>query len=518
MGTARRIYINGVSLVSLSIMLGGGSVLLVAIIRRMGIGLGHNTDSDIAISATLLFIGLPVWAIHHRLGQRTVRNNPDEAGSLFRAFYIYGALLITGIPAAIVAMIAVAEIFDRVQFASVVVLGSFWMYFMFLEHREARPTRRTVIARQLYFFTMSAALISLAMSAFFLFLSDLFDHLYLSIFNPDSRSSDFWRRNEARGDVGAIIAPGIAWAVHWLLFARRNTDSILRHIYLYVLAISAGLLIASWSAAKLIQLTFDYWVLGEAYRPYTLDWMPLRSFPLHHVLSNFASAAISPLVSLIVGLALVALHWLIVRSDNRAGVEAKAAAVRDISRYALAAISLAALPFGMYLLLVAAKQELYGPGVKMIDGVMYGVPPWFLAGNIAGLMAFALVGGLLWLAVWPRIGFTYPTNGGVRFARIAYFGSVLIVSGSAVCLSLALFVGAVALVVFDHHREPPTYIYGSPTAALLGVPLAILAISALLFAYHLLILRRERHNSDFSIPPSDPLPPSPPMPGGSLHH
>ena len=506
MNIARRIYINGVSLVSLSIMLGGGSVLLVAIIRRMGIGLGHNTDSDIAISATLLFIGLPVWAIHHRLGQRTVRNNPDEAGSLFRAIYIYGALLITGIPAAIVAMIAVAEIFDRVQFASVVVLGSFWMYFMFLEHREARPTRRTVIARQLYFFTMSAALISLAMSAFFLFLSDLFDHLYLSIFNPDSRSSDFWRRNEARGDVGAIIAPGIAWAVHWLLFARRNTDSILRHIYLYVLAISAGLLIASWSSARLIQLTFDYWVLGPSWS-YTLDWMPLRSFPLRNVLSNFASAAISPLVSLIVGLALVALHWPIVRSDNRSGVEAKAAAVRDISRYALAALSLAALPFGMYLLLVAAKQELYGPGVKMIDGVMYGVPPWFLAGNIAGLMAFALVGGLLWLAVWPRIGFTYPTNGGVRFARIAYFGSVLIVSGSAVCLSLALVVGAVALVVFDHHREPPTYIYGSPTAALLGVPLAILTISALLFAYHLRTLRNERHSADPATPSPDPLPP-----------
>ena len=50
MGTARRLYINGVSLVSLSIMLGGGSVLLVTIIRRMGIGTGYNTDSDITIS------------------------------------------------------------------------------------------------------------------------------------------------------------------------------------------------------------------------------------------------------------------------------------------------------------------------------------------------------------------------------------------------------------------------------------------------------------------------------------
>ena len=503
---ARRLYINGVSLVSLPIMLGGGSVLLVAIIRRMGIGHGINTDSDIAISATLLFIGLPVWAIHHRLGQRTVRLDPDEAGSLFRAIYIYGALLITGISAASVAMIAITEAHDRVPFGSVVVLGSFWMYFLFLEHRETRPTRRTVIAHRLYFFTMSAALISLAMSAFFLFSLELIYALRGSVFFPESHVRQGWDWDDVLGQLGAIFPPGIAWAAHWMLFARRNTDSIMRHIYLYVFAISAGLLIASWNAAKLIQLTLGYWVLGPPWS-FTLDWMPLRSYPLRGVLDSFASAATSPLVFLIVGLALVAFHWPIVRSDNRSGVEAKAAAVRDISRYALAAISLAALPFGMYLLLVAAKQETYGIGDRIIGDLIYMEPRWYLASNLTGLMAFALVGGLLWFAVWPRIGLTYPTNGGVRFARIAYFGSVLIVSGSAVCLSLALFVGAVALVVFDHHREPPAYIFGSPTAALLGVPIAILAISALLFAYHLRVLRSDRHSADSAIPSPDPLPP-----------
>ena len=115
----------------------------------------------------------------------------------------------------------------------------------------------------------------------------------------------------------------------------------------------------------------------------------------------------------------------------------------------------------MYLLLVAAKQEIYGLDINMIGHLIYREPPWFSADNLTGLMAFALVGALLWLAVWPRIGFTYPTNGSVRFARIAYFGSVLIVSGSAACLSLAIVVGAgVAFLVFDYHPEPPAYLYG----------------------------------------------------------
>ena len=323
MGTARRLYINGVSLISLSIMLGGGSVLLVAIIRRIVIRSEYNADSDIAISATLLFIGLSIWAIHHWLGQRTVRNNPDEAASLFRACYIYGALLITGISATIVAMTAITDHEDRVYFASVVVLGSFWMYFTFLERGEERPTRRTVIARRLYFFIMSGALISLAMSALRLFLIEVLYSLHGSVFLQESLAWRGWDWDDVLGQLGAIFPPGIVWAAHWMLFARQNTDTIMRHIYLYFFGITGGVLIASWSAAKLIQLTFDYWVLGEAYRPYTLDWMPLRSFPLRGVLSNFASAAISPLVSLIVGLALVALHWPIVRSDNRSGVEAK---------------------------------------------------------------------------------------------------------------------------------------------------------------------------------------------------
>ena len=207
----------------------------------------------------------------------------------------------------------------------------------------------------------------------------------------------------------------------------------------------------------------------------------------------------------------MALHWPIVRSDNRSGVETGAATVRDISRYALAAISLGALPFGMYLLLVAAKQEIYGLDINMIGDLVYVEPAWFSVGNLTGLMAFALVGALLWLAVWPRIGFTYPTNGSVRLARIAYFGSVFIVSGSAACLSLAIVLGAaVAFLVFDYYSEAPAYLYGVPTA--------ILAISALLFAYHLRVLRNERHSADSATPSPDPLPPSPPMPGGSLHH
>ena len=508
MGTARRLYINGVSLVSLSIMLGGGSVLFVATIRRMGIGTGYNTDSDIAISATLVFIGLPVWAIHHRLGQRTVRNNPDEAAYLFRACYIYGALLITGISATIVAMTAITDHEDRVYFASVVVLGSFWMYFLFLEHGEARPTRRTVIARQLYFYTMSVALISLVMYPFFL--SDFPLVQGWNVFQ-EPRFSEGWDWDDVLVQLGAIFPPGIAWAAHWMLFGRQNTDTIMRHIYLYFFGINAGVLLASWNAAKLIQLTFGYWVLGPSWSN-TPNWMPAipEGDTFRWVLNDFTFVAVSPAIYLINGLVLVALHWPIVRSDKRSGVEAGAAKVRDISRYALAALSLAALPFGIYLLLVDVKQELFDSKYTMMNtmgDVFFFVPRWTIERNITLLMAFALVGALLWLAVWPRIGLTYPTNGSVRFARIAYFGSVLIVSGSAACLSLAIVVGAaVAFLVFDHHPEPPAYIYDSPTAALLGVPIAILAISALLFAYHLRTLRNERQSAHPATPSPDPLP------------
>ena len=157
------------------------------------------------------------------------------------------------------------------------------MYFLFLEHGETRPTRRTVIARQLYFYTMSVALISLVMYPFFL--SDFPLVQGWNVF-PEPRSWEGWDWDDVLGQLGAIFPPGIAWAAHWMLFARRNTDSAMRHIYLYFFGINAGVLIASWNAAKLIQLTFDYWALGPSWS-YTLDWMPLRSYPLRDVLDRF---------------------------------------------------------------------------------------------------------------------------------------------------------------------------------------------------------------------------------------
>ena len=379
------------------------------------------------------------------------------------------------------------------------------MYFLFLEHGEARPTRRTVIARQLYFYTMSVALISLVMYPFFL--SDFPLVQGWNVF-AEHRSWEGRDWDDVLVQLGAIFPPGIAWAAHWLLFARRNTGSTVHHIYVYFFGINAGVLLASWGAAKLIQLTFDYWALGSSWSN-TPNWMPAipEGDTFRWVLNDFTFVAVSPAIYLINGLVLVALHWPIVRSDKRSGVEAGAAKVRDISRYALAAVSLGALPFGMYLLLVAAKQEIYGVDITMIGHSVFVESRWYLASNLTGLMAFTLVGALLWLAVWPRIGFAYPTTDSVRLARITYFGSVLIVSGSAACLSLAIVVGAaVAFLVFDHHPEPPTYLYGVPTAILLGVPSAILTISALLFAYHLRTLRNERHSAHPATPSPDPLP------------
>ena len=179
-----------------------------------------------------------------------MRNNPDEAGSLFRAIYIYGALLITSLAVAIEAILAVS--YDQDQFATILVFGSFWMYFLFLEHGEARPTSRTVIARQLYFYTMSVSLlIALAMSAFFLGV-----HWRPILATLERISSGIPTHggtgilDNAQHLFSAIFPPGIAWAAHWMLFGRQNTDTIMRHIYLYFFGITGGVLIASWSAAK----------------------------------------------------------------------------------------------------------------------------------------------------------------------------------------------------------------------------------------------------------------------------
>ena len=98
MSMARRLYINGISLISLSIMLGAAQSLLVAIIRRMGIGQRNITLIRILPSARhCCSLACPFGLSITGWGREPCGNNPDEAGSLFRAIYIYSALLITSI-------------------------------------------------------------------------------------------------------------------------------------------------------------------------------------------------------------------------------------------------------------------------------------------------------------------------------------------------------------------------------------------------------------------------------------
>ncbi len=96
MQNIRRLYLYAVSFVSLEVVLWGSIGLLRSLFAGQDIG-GGNV-SRLAGALALIFVGIPVFAVHWWIVQRGVQNEPEERSARIRAIFLYGVLLATLIP------------------------------------------------------------------------------------------------------------------------------------------------------------------------------------------------------------------------------------------------------------------------------------------------------------------------------------------------------------------------------------------------------------------------------------
>ncbi len=96
MRALRRLYVYGISLVSLEIVLWGLIGLLRTMVSRQAVG---GTE-QLARALALILVGVPVFGLHWYLAQRGAQNEPqEERFSLVRAVFLYLTLLVLLIPA-----------------------------------------------------------------------------------------------------------------------------------------------------------------------------------------------------------------------------------------------------------------------------------------------------------------------------------------------------------------------------------------------------------------------------------
>ena len=138
--------------------------------------------------------------------------------------------------------------------------------------------------------------------------------------------SGLWR-HALREMLAVAIVGAATWALHWLYIARRDYDSVLRQVYLYIFAILGGVM-TTLIALGIIIHEFLTWAFG--------------TFSADTVAQHFEFLPGS-VATLAVGAALWTYHWHKVR--NEAGMSAQTTlSARRAYTYILVAIGTGALP------------------------------------------------------------------------------------------------------------------------------------------------------------------------------
>ena len=97
MKTIRRLYFYLVAAISLEVVLWG----LINLLRTtFAAGLTFPGADTLAQALALIFVGVPIFAVHWLWAQRAATRDPEEGSASLRAIFLYAVLLMTLIPVA----------------------------------------------------------------------------------------------------------------------------------------------------------------------------------------------------------------------------------------------------------------------------------------------------------------------------------------------------------------------------------------------------------------------------------
>ena len=279
---------------------------------------------------------------------------------------------------------------------------------------------------------------------------------------PLITAEDF--QDPVRTAAGWAIVGVTAWAIQWRTVATTDEESVLRQVYLYGFAFIGGASLALWGAAATIYIVIAQLVGAD----------------------NTATAVayfrqfILPVVGLLIGGALLAYHWSILRRDAARRVPfpaplsespARQAHLSTTFKYIMSAVGLIALVPGLMALLMALLDPLVSDNL-------------FASTNeqqefLAVALTMIIVGAPLWFVFWARVLHADPRS----LVRRIYLYVALIALGGTWLFTLVALLAAVLTEILGQ---------GSGFLEDALIPsLSILIPAVAFFAYHVFILRED---------------------------
>ena len=216
----------------------------------------------------------------------------------------------------------------------------------------------------------------------------------------------------------------IAWAVQWRAVATSDEESVLRQVYLYGFTFIGGASLSLWGAAATIFIVIAQLVGADNT---TTAVAYFRQFIL-------------PFVGLLIGLALLAYHWSILRRDAArrspsltplSEPPARQAHLSITFKYIMSAVGLIALVPGLMALLMALLDPLVNDNL-------------FASNNeqeefLAVALTMIIVGAPLWSVFWWRVLHADPRS----LVRRIYLYVALIALGGTWLFTLVALLAAV---------------------------------------------------------------------------
>lgn len=496
MSIPQRTYVYLAAFVAFAILLQGAYGLATDIVRSLGTFTTGIQPEPAWIA--MIIVGLPVWLAHETLLRRTADRHSGETGSVLRKLYIHGALALASLYVFAGCLQIIEDIAGDVEgvehIGGVIVAAGLWYYLWRRENLEGQPASRAQTVGRWRVYSLSVIFLTAAVTAIYWITYGFGYAAYNLVFDaPDTliTAEDF--QDPLRTAAGWAIVGIVAWAIQWRAVATSDEGSVLRQVYLYGFAFIGGASLALWGATATIYIVIAK-LVGADNAETTVTY--IRQFIL-------------PAVGLLIGLALLAYHWSIIRRDaarrNPSPVPVSESPARQTHlsvtfKYIISAVGLIALVPGLIGLLMTVLFLLTEGDVL--------TPADNDAETLAVSLTMVIVGAPLWFSFWWRVVKADPHS----LIRRIYLYLALIALGGTWLFALIALLAAVL-----------TEILGQGSGFLDDVLIPSLSIvipAAAFFAYHVTILRddsrRTLASNDIpgtareSLPPAHHIIPTPP--------
>ena len=474
MTTIRRLYFYVVAFAALMVTTLGTITLLAAVLDLpfRSIVVAGDPTSQIALALAMLIIGGPVWLLHWFVAEHSATRNADDRRAVPRHLYLNLVLgtafvnLVFSGQSVLAWLLGTRLPYDPVipNLAALLAWGVVWAYHWWTLRREGvEATRRTLHRWYLY----GAAVFSLAWLVVGVYgvLNLVLQQIYNALFSRVLTTAPLWS-DALVGSLTWAVVGGVAWAFHWLYAARGDTASVLRQVYLYLVAVFGGL-----AAVLIVVGTVIYQTLQYAFDP--------GAFTASAHFSFLPLLLPAGLVGLLVGL----YHWRALQREA-AGADAGGRTVRRAYRYLTTAFGLGALSGGLGVLLALLIGLATGPASLT---ARWWRDPLSLA------FALLLVGGPLWAYEWFRA--EAEARSGDPDERRALPRRLLVYGA----LTLAIL-GLLGNLVYALFRLLEAVLQGRLSLPLffeLRGNLAVAVVAGAVLAYYGLVLRSDlRHGAE----------------------